>query len=224
MTDRHMRVELSNAFCLVSAMTARAYYETSKTSVPIMEPYEHYLLLYNQLKNRAAEFSHPRLYAVLRTLFGESTTLYDDYKSSFGYPFRLQIFRTDQIVDYLLNFTDYKGGTRFYFHKVLSALRDPSHTRGIQSLRDPVDDEFSQDDMSHFMTAFMLYLADDSDTLVDENQEAFCRSLDYCHIIYGLRNRQFFLDRYPDDNAYNDAKTAILRRGDMPFNEVKANR
>jgi hypothetical protein len=126
MTDRHLRVELPYALCLVSVMTARAYYETSKTSIPIMEPYEHDLLLHAQMKAQAPGFSHPQLYAVLRTLFGESTTLYDDYKSSFGYPFRLQIYRTDKIVDYLLNFTDYKEGTRFYFHKVLSALEDPT--------------------------------------------------------------------------------------------------
>ena len=78
--------------------------------------------------------------------------------------------------------------------------------------------------MSHFMTAFMVYLADESDTLVEAHQAAFCRSLNYCHILYGLRDHQFFLDRYPDDEAYDEAQTAILRRGDIPFNEVKANR
>jgi hypothetical protein len=78
--------------------------------------------------------------------------------------------------------------------------------------------------MSHFMTAFMLSLAEESDAMVDENQDAFCRSLDYCHVLYGFREHQFFLDRYPDADAYYEAKAAILRRGKIPFNEVKSNR
>ena len=96
MSDRQLMVDLDRISCLVSATSARAYVDAVKRSIPIMEPYEHYLLLYQQIKNRAPGFTHPRLYAVLCALFGESSTLYDAYKSSFSYPFRLQIYRTDQ--------------------------------------------------------------------------------------------------------------------------------
>ena len=78
--------------------------------------------------------------------------------------------------------------------------------------------------MSQFMTAFMLSLAAESDAIAEKHVDAFCRSLDACHVLYGFRDRQFFLDRYPDADTYEAAKTAILRRGDTPFNAVTANR
>jgi hypothetical protein len=152
MTDRQMLVDIQNAFCLVSAITARVYGGTAKTSIPIMDLYDHYGFLQEQMKTRAAGFSHPQLYAVLSTLFGESTTLYDDYKCSFAYPFRLEIYRQDKIVEYLFRLTDYKGAAIFNFRKVLSNLGEYTHHRGINILRDPIEGDFSRDEMSYFMT------------------------------------------------------------------------
>ena len=94
----------------------------------------------------------------------------------------------------------------------------------MQALREPIADEFSRDEMRQFMTAFMLSLVAESDAVVEKHVDAFCRSLDACQILYGFRDRQFFLDRYPDADAYEAAKDAVIRRGDAPFNAVKANR
>ncbi|MEZ4629353.1 MAG: hypothetical protein R2880_01280 [Deinococcales bacterium] len=48
----------------------------------------------------------PRLYLVLKKLFGESSHSYDSYKSSFGYDFSLKLFKADQEFSYALSFSD----------------------------------------------------------------------------------------------------------------------
>ena len=50
MSDRQLMVDLGPISCLVLAISARAYVDAVKRSIPIMEPYEHYLLLYQQIK------------------------------------------------------------------------------------------------------------------------------------------------------------------------------
>jgi hypothetical protein len=135
---------------------------------------------------------------VLRTLFGESTTAYDDYKCSFGYQFLLMITREDRVSLYLLNFTDIKGNTNFIFKKILTTSEELEKYKDRNILREPMEDDFSKDEMEYFMTWFMFYLVGFMESLEPRYNEAFARSQDYCWMIYGFRDNAFFLDQYED--------------------------
>ena len=201
MSKREMMIEIKNAFCLVTSIKARTYYDAYKaSSIAIDEPIDHYVLLYDQMKHRAPGLSHPQLYAILSTLFGESTTLYDEYKCSFGFPFRLKIFRKDKVVEYLLLVTDYKGGINFDFRKILLTLEEKNHYRDSHRLYDPIEDDFSRAEMSEFMTEFVYFLLRYRDHIIDDYNQEFYRTLDYCCIIYGFRDGQFFMERYHDSD------------------------
>lgn len=214
MADWHITIDLKNAVCVVVPITAREYYNAVQRSLPILENYDHYLLLGCQLQRESPDFDLPRLYAALRTLFGESSVTYDVYKCSFGYQFLLKIIRKDKESEYALNFTDIKGGISFIFSRIL-ALEELEKHKDRDVLREQLENDFSKDEMEYFMTWFTFYLVGFMRSF-DYNEE-FARSLDYRLMIYGYRNNRFFLDQYEDPDEFYAAKID-MRSGDIPFN------
>ena len=222
---RPITIDLKNAVCVVTPITAKESADFFLQSLPICEDYFFYLALDLQLKCKAPDFDPPRLYAALKTLFGESTTAYDDYKCSFGYPFLLEIIRKDKKSAYALNFMDIKGGISFKFRKILATPEELEKYKykDRHLLHEPFEDDFSQDEMAYFMTWFVFYLKGFMQSFEGHYQEEFARSLDYCLMIYGYRDNRFFLDQYEDQDAFYAAARRILKGGDIPFNREKSN-
>lgn len=220
---RQITVDLKNAVCVVTPITAKEYCDFSPQSLPICEDYSYYLLLDFQLKYKSPDFDHPHLYAALKTLFGESTTAYDDYKCSFGYQFLLKIIRKDKKSAYALSFVDIKGGISFMFRKILATPEELEKYKDKLLLHEPLEDDFSKDEMAHFMTWFVFYLKGFMQSFERHYHEEFARSLDYCFMIYGYRDNRFFLDQYEDQDEFYTDRSRMSKSGDIPFNRVKAN-
>jgi len=191
--------------------------------LPISENHWFHLVLHHQLKHHAPDFNHPRLYAVLRTLFGESNAAYDDYKCSFGYQFILRITGKDRVSVYALNFTDIKGGVDFLFRKILTTSEELEKYKDRNVLREPMEHDFSKDEMEYFMTWFMFYMVGFMESLEPRYNEVFARSQDYCWMIYGFRDNAFFLNQYEDYDEFHAAKKRIQESGEIPFNRVNVN-
>jgi hypothetical protein len=223
MIYRQITIDIKNAVCVIAPITAKEYCEFVPKSLPIFENYSYYFLLDRQLKYKAPNIDHPRLYAALKTLFGESTTAYDDYKCSFGYQFLLKIKRKDKKSEYTLNFTDVKGGISFMFRKILTTSEELEKHKDRNILHEPMENDFSKDEMEYFMTWFMFYLEGFMQSFERRYNKEFARSLDYCFMIYGYRDNRFFLYQYENQDEFYAAKSRILKRGDIPFNHVKAN-
>jgi hypothetical protein len=177
------------------------------------------LYLYHTLDNEASDFNHPRIYAALKTLFGESTTMYDDYKCSFGYTFLLDINKKGKTSKYTLNFTDLKGGLTFYFQKVLADDELGKYDRGI--LHKPFDDEFSKDEMRWFKSYFTFFLVGFWDSYGPKYDEEYFRTLSDRYV-YGYVDGEFFLESYEEHDDFLHAVEA-LKKKNIPCNEVKPN-
>ena len=221
MTDRQIIINIENVVCVVTPITAKEYYHVDQQSLPIFENYRHYMLLHRQLQDKAPHFDHPRVYAALKTLFGESMTLYDDYKCSFGYPFLLKITRKVKESEYALNFTDIKGGISFKFSKILRTSEELETHKERYILHKPLEEEFSKDEMAYVMTWFMFYLVGFMESFEERYDEEFARSLDYCWVIYGFHDHTFFLEQYENFDDYDEAKSRLLKSGNIPLNQVK---
>ena len=89
-------------------------------------------------------FGFSELYAALRVLFGESTTMYDEYKCSFGFPFHVTVNKNNEKFEYIFNFTDIKGGITFLFRKLLLTENEIEQYKTINLLREPIEKEFSE--------------------------------------------------------------------------------
>ena len=148
--------------------------------------------------------------------------MYDDYKCSFGFPFLLSINKNNQESKYALNFTDVKSNFSFMFRKILNeSERDSYGDR--QVLHKPLEDDFSEGEMKFFMGWFMFYLVGFMKTFTKYYNEEFVRSLDYCFIIYGYKEKQFFLEQYDNHDDYYEAKSHMEKNKKFPFNCTKNN-
>jgi hypothetical protein len=222
LNDRMMKVELGDAVCVVSPISARVYYQFVKNSIPIDDDPMCDFLLHNRLQREAPDFDLPRIYASLRVLFGESTTMYDDYKCSFGYPFLLSISKEGREFGYVMLFTDLKGGINFKFNKLPDSRDDLPGGCERRMLHEPMED-FPKNKIEYFMAWFVFYLAGYSESLGNRCVEEFARSQDYCFMLYGYRDGGFFSVQYEDYDEFRAARHEMSRDGGTPFNRVKPN-
>ena len=195
MNQQPLTIAIDEMSCLVTRITAEAYFKKSRQSLPIAENYRHYWQLYRQLRTKAPTFDHPRLYTALRLLFGESSTAYDDYKSSFAYHFRLQLLRPERESIYLLNLTDIKGGLTFLFKKYLPTAAEQAAYPDKNKLYQPFSDDFSYEQMAYFMNWFTFYLVGYMQVVESWYDEPFRRSLAYGQMVYGFEDGRFFFTK-----------------------------
>jgi len=111
-----------------------------------------------------------------------------------------------------------KGGISFAFSKILVTPEELEKYDDGDILREPLEDDFSKDEMEYFMTWFVSYLVGFMQSFEGHYNEEFARSLDYCYTIYGYRDDRFFLEQYEDRDEFYAAKNCIFRNGDIPFN------
>lgn len=216
---------MKGAVCVIRPIPAREYVDYLEETIAIFEDYSHLMDLETYLEREAPGFDLPHLYAALKTLFGESATLYDDYKCSFGFPFLLEITRKEKISKYLLNFMDLKGGLNFRFTKILTTPEErekyPDKVRDI--LYKPLADDFPKEEMRYVMNFFLSYLVGFMEAYGKIYNEPFIRSQDYRWIIYGFKDGRFFVDRYEDYDEFRAAQSDLMKSEVIPFNRVKPN-
>lgn len=223
MTHQQLTVDLKGGVCTVTPITATEYVQIVPNTLPLFEDLAHFMALRRALEREAPGFNHPRLYAALKSLFGESTTAYDDYKCSFGYPFLLKIVRKGQESRYAMSFTDLKGGINFLLRKILDSSQELEQYPDRCVLREPMEHDFSSGEMKFLMTWFVFYMVGFMKSYERCYNEEFARSLDYCFMIYGYRNGRFFQECYENQEDFCSAKRSMSERGDIPFNRVKPN-
>ncbi len=214
-------IQFKSSKCVMKPITAREYYNYFHESAHIQEDYGYYMQLDYNFEREFPNFSHPKLYAALKGLFGESNSIYDKYKCSFGFHFLLNIIQEDKESKYVLNFTDIGGGVNFIFLKVLSSSEDVDKYQK-DTVYDPIENDFSKGDMRHLMTAFRSYLVGFSESFDEKYPKDFSRSLKYCCMIYGCKNGLFFINEYKDEYEFSDAYKKVSKNMDIPFNATKA--
>jgi hypothetical protein len=219
MSKEILKIDLPASQCVLIPIDGKKYFNLWKKSIPIFQDYEFYLLLALILRNKAPDFQHSHLYAALKTHFGETPTLYDDYKCSFGYPFLLEITKDRKEIKYLLDFTDMKGGFEFFFKKILDG-HELKKYNDRDVLQKPFEDEFSRDDMRCFMGWFLFYFVGFMKSYQKYYKEEFARSVEAALMIYGYRDGNFFDEEYEDWDQYHQAEEK-LKKTNIPFNKVK---
>ncbi len=205
MPEKKLTMNIGEKKCKLSTITATEYYDLSKQSIPIFEDYAHYIDLSSLLESKAPNFNHPRFYVALKGMFGESGEFYDDYKCSFGYQFLIVVADGGKESKYILNFCDLKGDFSFYFRKLLITPEELEKYKDRDILHEPLDD-FSKDEMAHFMGYFIFYLVGFIESYEEYYDEEFTKSLNYNFMIYGYKNGKFFEKTYDEDTFYEMTK------------------
>lgn len=162
------------------------------------------------------------LYTALRMLFGESGTLYDDYKGSFSFPLLLYVKRETGRFRYLLEVDDWKGGLEFHLWKV--ADRPEELGAGVERhvYRQPIPEEFSREELHYYLAHFYGLLQGFIEAYVRTMRcEPFVKAVPAKLALYGHLNGEFFEDRFDSEEEYQQAREALTERA---ANELKAGR
>ncbi len=192
MSNLNLNVAIDDISLLMSPISAGKYYDLIQQAISISEDYTYYFQLDELIQSINPPFDLSRLYAALSTLFGPSSTLYDPYKCSFSYPFLIQLTKHLHQARYALNFTDMKGGLSFKFSKILTHPDDIKKYPDTIKLYAPLPGEFSRNHMNFFMSWFIAYLIGFINFFEKYYSVEYVRTLEYCKIMYGYQDNQFF--------------------------------
>jgi hypothetical protein len=173
---------------LITPITATKYCNLVEKSIFINRDYYGLMELDFYLDSKF-NFSH--LYAALKINFGESSTLFDDWKCSFGYPFLIEV--KDNNLSYVFLFTDIKGGIYFNYYKILSKPKDRKKYNDLSLIYDSPDDLFDVRRIRIINKSFMSFL---KNTNRDDFNEEFIRSNRELMTIYGYKDGSYFIKQY----------------------------
>ena len=219
----NFKIEETGTEIQFKVLTAREYAHLAEKSIPIVEDFTHSMIL-NYRFDANKNFGFSELYAALRVLFGESTTMYDEYKCSFGFPFHVTVNKNNEQFEYIFNFTDIKGGITFLFRKLLLTENEIEQYKTINLLREPIEKEFSETEMRYFMDEFMSLLSDIMLVYSKRHKYEFIRTNKSALFIYGYINNDFFIEYYEEEEDYYTGKADFIEKNkNIKFNEVKKN-
>jgi len=221
MRKERLEIDLKTAQCVLVPIGEKEEDRLWRKGIPIFNDYECYMRLSRALESEEPDFKHSHLYAALKALFGETPPNYDDFKCSFGYPFLLEITKNGQKNEYLLNFTDMKGGFNFFFRKI--ARKDELKKYDREALHKPFEEEFSKDEMRYFMGFFLFYMVGFMESYRHYYKDEFFRYVEAALMIYGFIDGNFFDEQYDDWDEYHQA-IEELKKTNIPYNQVKPNR
>jgi hypothetical protein len=220
MSKERLKIDLPASQCVLIPIDEKKYDSLRDKNIPIFQDNWYSMRLSRAIESEEPDFQHSHLYTALKTHFGETPAMYDDYKCSFGYPFLLEITKDRNEVKYLLNFTDMRGGVEFFFRKILDKHELNKYERDV--FQRPFENEFSGDDMRYFMGWFLFYFVGFMKSYQKYYKEEFARSVEAALMIYGYRDGNFFDESYEDWDQYHQAKEK-LKKTNIPFNKVKPN-
>lgn len=218
MAKERLTIDMKTAKGILTTLTQKQYNDLWEKSIPIFENYDCYFRLSRSLEENAPDFDHAQLYAGLKTLYGESSPGYDDFKCSFEYHFLLKVIKKDKKSKYIFRFYDLKGGTNFYFRKVIEDRKElEKYDRDV--LHKPFEEEFSEDEMCFVMEFFVFFLVGFMKSYKPHYKEEFFRSNSYHNAVYGYVDGIFFADYYEDEENFHGAIEELKKRN-IPYNRV----
>ena len=133
----------AGAYCVLTRIDDATYRQLGKFSYPIFPQFLYWLYRDGPREDR---LNIAQYYAGMRSLFGKPGYIYDDWKGSFSFSFKVDVFRNENIHPYVLNIMHYRGSIEFGFRKVITNPQGHDIS-SMQAYHKPFDDEFSGQDM-----------------------------------------------------------------------------
>jgi uncharacterized protein (DUF433 family) len=215
-----VEVDLPEAACMVAPIATQDYLNLRSRSVALRDVLGLPLAVVLELTSLESGFGLARLYAALKQRFGETEAGYDDYKSSFGYHFLVRVVRRGRTSLYAMRFTDYKCGLCHDFRKVFRDSAEAAQYPDRNRLYEPLEEDFSTDEMRRFVRGFTCRVAAMARSLGDRYGAEFARTVECCATIYGYAGSRFFEREYVSHDGYRAAKGELAAAG-IPVNRTK---
>ena len=188
-------------------LTDNQHYRFLRSSIAIEQDHFTYFDLIRLSHNRKDPMTLAEAYLSLKSQFGESSSIYDQYKSSFCFPFSLQIERSNsaearQTVPYFLAIRDYKGAFEFNLRRSVDS-KNSEIERGIY--HKPFEDEFSGDEIDHVFAYLYGFIQGYGTTIPRRHNAFFYHKIRAILSVYGYMDGQFFECSFHSEEEYDQA-------------------
>jgi hypothetical protein len=158
---------------------------------------------WNSRHRQPRSLSLPEFFVAMATAFGASGFAFDDYKSSFCFPFHLTTDKSGIRGEYVLLVQDWKGGVEAKLMRCFGESRAQ-----LGPLHPFVDAELSRDEFRYVMNFLSGYLearqeaalTDGSPTVPD-----FVQRVDAALLLYGYRDGAPFEHSHENQGDYDQA-------------------
>ncbi|MUG97149.1 hypothetical protein F7734_34400 [Scytonema sp. UIC 10036] len=179
------------------------YEKLRDNSLPIADDFRFYLELYLSDRQGENRLNLAETLVILEWIFGESSNLFDDWKSSFCFPILLVVKKEIGNLYYLMNIYDRRGSVYFSLYRI---IENSIYGYETQRLREPFELEFSRQEINCFLSYFYSYLFGYFQSVRDIiSPQNFIKKVDSNLIIYGYKNGEYFEDQYDSASTYQEA-------------------
>lgn len=178
------------------------YVEYHRNSMPIEDNSFFEFMLITHLEEKGELLKFSEVYVALQQLCGRSSKIYDDWKSSFSFPFLFEIHKEENVFPYLLTIRNFRSSLEFKFRRILDP-DDKQYDRDV--IHEPFEDEFSAEDIHKFLTFFHGYLEGYFSVIKKHYDTFFFKRVDSNLILFGYKNNEFFEEQYEDQETYHAA-------------------
>ena len=144
----------------------------------------------------------PAAYLTLKHLAGESGQWFDDYKSSFSFPFELHVERAGRVFPYLFEVRNYGGALEFPIRRVVGP-RDRRLAEHV--LHDAFEEEFGAEEIRRFLARFVGYLEGVWEVIRKQPHEPFVLAVRRSQIVFGCCGGKVFEKCYQREGMYRAA-------------------
>jgi hypothetical protein len=146
-----------------------------------------------------------QFYVVLKHLFGESSSFFDDWKSSFYFPIFLQVKRKNGEFPYFMHIFNHRSTVEFNLFRYFESLAE-NDDRYVY--HQPFESELSRPEINDFICYFYGYLQGRFEAIQNSYSQEFLKRVDSNLILFGYKEGQFFEEHYDDSEAYKQAAQA----------------
>ncbi|MGB8701161.1 MAG: hypothetical protein WCD18_17245 [Thermosynechococcaceae cyanobacterium] len=153
-------------------------------------------------RNDPDRLSLAKALITLEDLFDKSSELFDSWKCSFVFPLLLRISKQTGKFLYLLRIGDYRGILDIGLYRLSNSATEIRN----EVFHDPIDDEFSNEEINRFICYFYGFLRGMSRHL--KPQHPFLNRVQSQLMFYGYDGYNFFEEEFDSEAEYN---TAIVR-------------
>ncbi len=203
--SRTLSLDVRGLRCQLVRLADSEFLDLRQRSIAIQSDTGFELRLFLSLRETRQDLNFAQVYLALKSLSGESSRYFDEWKGSFSFPFSLDILKDGCVLSYLLEVRTKRDSLYFDVRKVVAVddARLPKHL-----IHPPFADEFSREKMNQFTVYLYGFLIGLWKSLGRQPLEPFVRKVPSDLILFGCCNGETFEEQYDSEAAY----TAALHR------------
>ena len=200
--NKCIKCELAGVHYTLTRLDDGTYHNLWQNSLAIEDDYGFYMTFARLMAREGRKLNFAQMYVALKELCGESSNIFDNWKSSFLFPFLLEVAKADRQSRYLFRFYNYRDSWYCGLRKVLDA-DDTGYDK--HRMYQPFEDEFSRDEINYLIAYFYSYLFGFFEAIHDYYDDFFFKRVDSNLILFGYKDGEFFEEQYDTEEEYLEA-------------------